>query len=123
MSSSQHDNAVNNTGMCAPPVISPETITKLTLVGLIPVILLFLWMFNETSTHINKNTVRWSIIPYFFISGMAFVMLLFMAFINYYDFSNVSSIPWYLLVSPLLIMLGVFLGGGYCIGPFVKKCS
>ena len=116
MSSSQHDNAVNNTGMCAPPVISPETITKLTLVGLIPVILLFLWMFNETSTHINKNTVRWSIIPYF-------VMLLFMAFINYYDFSNVSSIPWYLLVSPLLIMLGVFLGGGYCIGPFVKKCS
>jgi hypothetical protein len=50
-------------------------------------------------------------------------MILFMAFINYYDFSSVDMLPWYLLICPLLIMLGFLFGGGYCIGPFVSRCS
>ena len=49
-------------------------------------------------------------------------MLLFMTFINYYDFSNIVRIPWYLLIAPLLIMFGVFVGGGYCVGPFKPNC-
>jgi hypothetical protein len=108
---------------CHPPVISQGTFYMLTLVGLIPFLLLILLLFNETSNNKSKNAVRWSIIPYFFICTVAFVMLLFMTFITYYDFSNVEKVPWYLLIAPLLIMLGVFLGGGYCIGPFKPNCN
>lgn len=108
----------DDTSTCPPPVISQGSLYMLTTVGLIPFFLLILWLFNETSNNKNKNAIRWSIIPYFFISSVAFVMLLFMTFVNYYDFSNIDRVPWYLLIAPLLVMFGVFISGGYCVGPF-----
>jgi hypothetical protein len=104
--------------ICAAPELDTTTLIKLLFLGLIPVICLILGLLNHTYNNnpSNKSKIMWTLVAYFFISSVAFIIALFTTLINYYDFSNLQkTMPYYLLVAPLVFIAGFLFGGGYCI--------